>query len=86
MKMSELVMVAKLQPEHITEDFCTQHSISSQSADHCKQLLRQWSPRQEGQILLQINPYILNQVELCNYYFSLYYEWYFLYWQWLLIE
>ena len=51
MEMSELLMVDKLQPEHITEDFCTQHSISSHSADHCIELLQQWSPRQEGQIL-----------------------------------
>ena len=50
-KMSEVVMVAKLQPEHITEDFCTKHSISSHSAGHCKELLQQWSSRQGGHIL-----------------------------------
>ena len=29
MKMPKLVMVAKLQPEHITEDFCTHHTTAA---------------------------------------------------------
>ena len=48
MKMSELVVLGKLQPGDFTKDFCTQQGISSHSADHCKELLQMWASRQEG--------------------------------------
>ena len=52
MKMTEWVVLDKLQPDTITEGFCTQHGISRLSADHCKDQLQMWAARQEGEILL----------------------------------
>ena len=54
MKMSELVVLEKLQPGDFTEDFCTQHGISRHSADHCNELLQKWTARQQGQILQKV--------------------------------
>ena len=50
MKMKDCVVLDKLHPEAITENFCTQHGISSLSADHCKDQLQMWASRHEGEI------------------------------------
>ena len=46
---TECVLLHKLQPEDFTEGFCTQHGISSLSADHCKEVLQLWYNRPAGE-------------------------------------
>ena len=48
------LVLDRLQSQDITQSFCVQHNISSESANHCTELSKSCSSKQEGEILLHI--------------------------------
>ena len=55
----ECVLLHNLQPEDFTKSLCSQHNISSNSADHCKEMPQLWGNRPAGEVLSHINLIIL---------------------------